>query len=181
MDRKKYAHMKTSLLKILVLMLLIPSSAFAQQTAAGQDSLLERMVGKWVLNGTIEGKETTHDVVTEWVLDHQYLQIKEVSREISGNGKPVYDAIVFISRNQKLNQYSCLWLDNTGNGGLSGQAIGHAKANGEKLEFVFKYSETSIFHTTFVYNFQEDSWQWFMDDEENGKLQPFARLKLTRK
>ena len=26
-----------------------------------------------------------------------------------------------------------------------------------------------------------DTWQWMMDNEENGKLQPFARVKLTRK
>ena len=37
--------MKTSLLKILVLILLIPYSAFAQQTAAGQDSYLNEWLG----------------------------------------------------------------------------------------------------------------------------------------
>jgi hypothetical protein len=30
-----------------------------------QDSLLEHMTGMWVLQGTIAGKETTHDIVTE--------------------------------------------------------------------------------------------------------------------
>ena len=171
--------MKAILLRILIFLSLTPFYMFAQQ-ATDQDSLLERMTGKWVLQGTIEGKETTHDVVTEWVLDHQYLQIKEVSREIKENGKPEYDAIVFISHNLALNSYSCLWLDNTGNGGMNGQAIGHAVPNGDKLEFRFKGTDTGIFHTTFEYDKSTDSWQWIMNAEMNSKLQPFANVKLTR-
>ena len=170
--------MRTILLDISVLVLLTSFPSFAQQPI--RDSLLEHMTGKWLLKGTIEGKETTHDIVTEWVLGHQYLQIKEVSREKDLEGKPIYDAIVFIGLNKDLNQYSCLWLDNTGSGGLNAHAIGHAKRNGNKLEFLFKISDNNIFHSTFVYNLQEDSWQWLMDNEENGKSQYFAKMKLTR-
>jgi len=171
--------MKTILLRMLILLSLTPFYGFAQQ-ATSQDTLLEHMTGKWVLHGTLEGKETTHDVVTEWVLEHQYLQIKEVSREKDRNGKPEYDAIVYISHNHKLNSYNCLWLDNTGNGGLSGEAIGHATANGDKLEFVFKGTDNSSFFTTFAFEKSTDTWQWIMNAEMNGKLQPFANLKLTR-
>ena len=172
--------MKAIFLRILIFISLTPFYLSAQQPTS-QDSLLERMTGKWVLQGMIEGKETTHDVVTEWVLDHQYLQINEVSRDKNGNGKPEYEAIVYISHNPALNSYNCLWLDTTGNGGLNGQAIGHAEANGNKLEFLFKGSDASIFHTTFEYNKSTDSWQWIMNAEMNGKLLPFANLKLSRK
>ena len=172
-------YMKVILVRILIFLSLTPFYLFAQQVTS-QDSLLERMTGKWVLQGTIEGKQTTHDVVTEWVLDHQYLQINEVSREKNGNGKPEYEAIVYISHNRSLDSYSCLWLDNTGNGGLNGQAIGNAEATRDKLEFLFKGSDASIFHTTFEYNKSTDSWQWIMNAEMNGKLQPFANLKLIR-
>lgn len=169
--------MKTILLRMLILLSLTPFYGFAQQ-GTSKDSLLDRMTGKWMLHGTIEGKETTHDIVTEWVLDHQYLQIKEVSREKDENGKPEYEAIVYISHNTTLNSYCCLWLDNTGNGGLSGEAIGHATANGDKLEFVF--IGTGSFRTTFAFDKTSDSWQWFMNAEMNGKLQLFANVKLTR-
>ena len=172
-------NMKTLFLRILIFISLTPFYLSAQQ-ATSRDSLLEHMTGKWVLQGTIEGKQTTHDVVIEWVLDHQYLQINEVSREKKGNGKPEYEAIVYISHNSVLNSYNCLWLDNTGNDGLNGQAIGHAEANGTKLEFLFKGSDASIFHTTFAYDKSTDSWQWIMNAEMNGKLQPFASVKLTR-
>ena len=170
--------MKAILFKILVLLSLTPFPALAQKPI--QDSLLGHMTGKWILQGTIEGKETTHDIVTEWVLGHQYIQIKEVSREKNADGKPVYDAIVYIGLNRDLTQYSCLWLDNTGSDGLNPHAFGLSKKNGNKLEFLFNIVANSIFHTTFVYNPQEDSWQWLMDDEENGKWQSFAKMKLTR-
>ena len=45
---------------------------------------------------------------------------------------------------------------------------------------VFKFSDTNQFHTTFLYDRNTDTWQWIMDGEENGKLQPFARVKLTK-
>ena len=171
--------MKTILLRILIFLSLTPFYGFAQQST-DPDSLLERMTGKWVLQGTIDGKETTHDVVTGWVLNHQYLQIKEVSREKDGNGKPEYEAIVYISHHPALNSYSCLWLDITGNGGLNGDAIGHATANDDRLEFLFKGTGSDSFHTTFIYDKSTGSWQWIMNAEMNGKLQPFASVKLTR-
>jgi len=38
-----------------------------------------------------------------------------------------------------------------------------------------------VFHTTFAYDRAAGSWEWRMDGEANGKLEPFARLRLTRK
>lgn len=80
-----------------------------------------------------------------------------------------------------MNQYSCLWLDVTGGGGLSAQAIGHAERKGDEIAFQFKGSDGSLLHTTFVYERNTDAWKWLMDGEENGKLQPFARVQLARK
>ncbi len=169
-----------TVIKISLLVILVSLPISAQQTTF-QDSLLEHMIGKWVLQGDIAGKETTHDVITEWVLGHQYLQLHEISRETNANGEAEYEAIVYIGWDQPSSRYACLWLDVTGGGGLTGQAIGHAKRSGDKLPFVFKGSDGSIFHTTFAYTKGTDIWQWLMDNEEKGKLQPFARVKLTRK
>jgi hypothetical protein len=74
-----------------------------------------------------------------------------------------------------------LWLDSTGGGGLSAQAIGHAKRSGDEIVFLFKGGDGSVFHTAFAYSKETDTWQWLMDAEEGGRLQPFARVKLTRK
>ena len=167
-------------LRLFLLVSLISLSVSAQQTIF-QDSLLDHFVGNWVLQGTIQGKETTHAIVAGWVLGHQYLQFHEVSSEKNRSGDPMYEATVFIGWDQTLSQYACFWLDGTSGNGLSNPVMGHAQRNGDKIAFLFKFSETTLFHTTFLYDRGSDTWQWMMDDEENGKLQPFARVKLTRK
>ncbi len=137
------------------------------------------MTGKWVLNGTIGGQKTTHDVDIQWVLEHQYIQIHETSHEKNPDSSAVYEAIVYIGWVDSLKQYACLWLDVTGGGGLVGNAIGHAPRDGDDIAFLFKIGD-SPFHTTFRYQRSTDTWQWLMDGEENGKLEPFARVTLRR-
>jgi hypothetical protein len=166
-------------MNIFVFMLLSTCPVFSQ-TVPVQDSLLDHMEGKWILKGTIAGQETTHDINVDWVLGHQYIQLREVSREKDFNGNPSYEATVFITWEQTINQYKCLWLDNTGNGGLSAQAIGYASRNGDCIEFVFRISDNNTFHTTFLYDKKSNSWQWHMDSKENNTVQPFARVKLTK-
>jgi hypothetical protein len=167
-------------MKSFVLVILVSFTASAQQ-ATFQDSLLDHFIGSWVLHGTIQGKETTHDIVAQWVLGHQYFHFHEVSIEKDSSGNPMYEATVFIGWNQPSGQYACFWLDGTSGNGLSNPVMGYAKRNKDKIEFLFKFNETTLFHTTFLYDRGSDSWQWIMDNEENGKLQPFARVKLTRK
>lgn len=172
--------MKTFLKLILLLVLIFPSMA-KSQSIIQPDSLLDKMIGKWTLKGMIDNQETTHDIDVERVLNGQYVQLKEVSREKDQKGNPSYEAIVYFTWLEKKKEYVCLWLDNTSNQGLSNGIIGHAKPNGDKIEFIFKYNDTTQFHTTFLYDRDTNTWQWFMDEDENGKLQPFARVKLTKK
>ena len=147
---------------------------------AQQTSLLEHMVGHWVLQGIVHGLETTHDVDMDWVVNREYLRIHEVSRERNPAGGPVYEALVFIGRDVKPDEYVCLWLDSTGDTGLAQPILGHARRSGNTLPFLFKFKEGELFHTTFALG-GDGTWAWLMDDEQDGKLSPFARLKLTRK
>jgi hypothetical protein len=171
--------MKTLLMLIPFYLYLTPTLCLAQLPSR-QDSLLNHLTGKWILQGTIGGKQTTHDIVAEWILGNQYLQITEVSREKEADGKPSYDAKVFITWNQNSKLYDCLWLDNTGNEGLRDGAVGHSEFLTDRIEIKFKASDGSKFYTTFIFNKTADTWQWLMDGEENGKIVPFARLTLSR-
>jgi hypothetical protein len=171
--------MKTTL-SLIVLCLLFSLPARAEGPGF-QDTLLDHLAGSWVLEGTIGGAGTTHDIVAEWVLGHYYLRFHEVSREKDDGGEPAYEAIVFIGWDQPSGRYACLWLDSTGGSGLSAQAVGHAKPDGDKLAFLFEDGEGGIFHTTFIYDRESDSWDWRMDAEKEGELAPFARVSLTRK
>jgi hypothetical protein len=52
--------------------------------------------------------------------------------------------------------------------------------SGDSLPFLFRYTATTSFHTTFVYDRAADSWQWHMDNDSAGVRRPFARVTLTR-
>lgn len=169
------------ILRFVLLAFLVSIKIFAQQSSF-QDILLERMTGSWILKGTIAGQEVTHDIEVSWILEHQYLQISEISREKDADGTAAYEALVLIGWDSDSSKYACLWLDVTGGEGISAQAvIGYAERDGDEIPFLFKMNEESVWHTTFVYDRITDTWQWNMDGEDNGKFKPFARVILTRK
>lgn len=156
-------------------------SQAAAQNPPAQSSLFEHLAGRWVLRGTIDNKQTTHDVDADLVLNRGYVRLHEVSREKDASGAPEYEAIVFISVDKKSGEYACLWLDNTSSRGLSGDGIGRGMPVGDSIPFLIKTPGGAVFHTTFIYSPATDSWRWVMDGESGGKLEPFARVTLTKK
>jgi hypothetical protein len=58
---------------------------------------------------------------------------------------------------------------------------GRGRVVGDSLPFLFRYTATDAFHTTFVYDRAADSWQWQMDNNSAGVRRPFARVTLTRR
>jgi hypothetical protein len=166
-----------------ILLLLLCSAAlgiaaFAQQPALNSP-LLDHLAGKWVMRGTIGGKETIHDVNAEWVLEHHYLAIHEVSREKNGKGEPQYDATIYIAWNETTKDYACVWLDVYG--GLNATSIGVASPKEDELLFVFKDEKGEVsFKNDFVYDAKASTWEWRMDNIVNGVAKPFGRVKLTR-
>lgn len=157
--------------------------AFARLPAQGlpPDSLFDRLIGHWVLRGTIARQPTTHDVTFEWVLGHEYVQMHEVSRERGANGTPAYEAVVLFGRDPRSGDYACLWMDNTASSAFDPAGTGHGAVAGDSVPFVFHYTPTTGFHTTFVYDRSNDSWQWHMDNDSAGVRRPFARVTLTRR
>jgi quercetin dioxygenase-like cupin family protein len=159
--------------------LLLSAHGLAAQ-ALPPDSLFDRLVGHWVLRGTIARQQTTHDVTFEWMLGREYVQMHEVSRERAANGSPAYEAIVLFGRDPKTGEYGCLWLDNTAATAFDPAGTGRGRVTGDSISFLFNYTATDRFHTTFVYNGASDSWQWHMDNDSAGVRRPFARVTLTR-
>ena len=157
--------------------MLLSSAAYAQQPPM-QDTLLDHMTGRWVLQGSVAGKETTHDVEAVWVLNHHYVRIHEVSREKNAHGQPAYEAEVYIGWDQAAGEYVCLWIDVWGGAGPG--TIGRAASGRHEIAFLFRDANNAVdFHTTFVYNASERLWSWVMDNDTGGKLSPFARLTMT--
>lgn len=144
-----------------------------------RDALLDRLVGTWVLTGTIAGQDVAHDVAAAWVLGHQYLRIDEVSRETDGMGRPAYQATVFIGWDKPSGRYVCLWLDSTGGGGLANDVFGYAERGTDSIAFVFGDDEGRILNT-FTYRGDDDTWTWAIDNQKGERIAPFARVTLVR-
>ena len=95
-----------STIAIFALVLASLSAAGQQPTLASP--LLDHLAGHWVLRGNIAGKQTTHDVDAEWVIQHQYLRLHEVSQEQDAKGQPQYEAMIFNGWNQTPKTYTCV-------------------------------------------------------------------------
>jgi len=163
---------------LLVAVLLAYSAAPAQRPPVNSP-LLDRLVGRWVLQGTIAGRQTTHDITAEWVANHQYLRLHEVSREKTTDGKPQYDAFIHIGWDEEKKIYPIIFLDNFW--GIGPEAIGAAAPKDNELLFVWKDEKGAVgFTNDFLYDPKTDSWQWVMDNVFNGTHKPFRRVRLTR-
>ena len=126
-----------AILTLLFMASLSFSVSVSAQEPTHRDPLLDRLAGSWILQGTIGGHETTHDVESEWVLNHEYLRLHEISREKNAQGQPAYEAIIFIEWDESAKEYRCLWLDSTGGGGLA-VPIAEGKRGNDQIEFAFK-------------------------------------------
>ena len=164
--------------RLSILLLLVSARLPAQGLPA--DSLFDRMIGHWVLRGTIAGQPTTHDVTFDWMLGREYVRMHEISRELARNGTPAYEAVVLFARDPRTREYACLWMDNTAASAFDPAGVGHGTVAADSVHFVFHYTQITGFHTTFIYSAATDSWQWHMDNDSAGVRRPFARVTLTR-
>jgi hypothetical protein len=158
------------------LLLGLPLAAQSPQ----RDSLLSRLIGRWVLRGPMAGKAVVHDVTFEWVLGGEYVEMHEVSRERTPAGTPAYEAIVYLVRDPHTQEYAALWLDNTDYNAFNPAGVGRGAAAADSIPFVFTASPTDHFHNTFVYDRATDTWAWHMDNDDARGRRPFARVTLTR-
>lgn len=157
-----------------------PDPAIARAEAPAAHELLDRMVGRWVLTGEIAGQATTHDVEVEWVLQHKYVRITEVSRERGENGLPQYEATIFVGWLERADRYVCLWLDNTEV--ASGEVTCLAPVAGDAIAFEFRDGEGAlIFTNRFTYDRAADTWQWRMVNTQGGRDDVFGVVTLNRR
>lgn len=164
-------------LNLVAALFLIPvlTQSIGAAEAMQKDSLLSRLAGHWVLTGTIEGQNTTHDVDADWALNG-YLRLHEVSREKAPDGTPAYEAIIFIARQPQTNRYVCFWLDNSVISGPDSPGV--APAEPDRMAFSFSRGS---FLNTMTWHPDTVSWQWLMEGvSKSGQRTAFADLTLVR-
>ena len=59
------------------------------------DALLDNLRGKWKVTGTIMGRPREMELIAEWVLNHQFLLVREKDAA-SIEGKQLYEALIYI-------------------------------------------------------------------------------------
>ncbi len=172
-------------MKHSILLLLLSSTLARAEVSHATNGLLDHLIGRWVLSGTLAGKKTTHKVSAEWVLNHDYVQLHEISQEKLPGGRPAYEAIIFISFNSASNECSCLWLDSTASSSFAPEDAGHAKLAKDAptvIPFLFKDSAGRVnFENTFVFHEKSNSWEWIMNNVKEDKRIPFGHVRLVKR
>jgi hypothetical protein len=154
--------------------------AFAQDAQAPgfNDELLGRMAGSWKMEGVLLGKNATHSVHAQWVLNRQFLQIHEKDTAPAASGAVPYEAIVMVGWDAPSERYVAHWIDIYG--GRVSETLGYGVRSGDRIEFVFEYPD-GPFHTTFQWLPERGTWQWLMRTKDKlGHWTDFANLTLRR-
>jgi len=118
-----------------LLLLFLNVAAFPQNPPANS-LLFDQLAGKWTAQTSIGGQSGTHDIDAEWVIQHHYLRLHEVSREKDAKGNPQYEAMVFITIRPQKNQIACVWLDVFSGAGASSIGVADPKEN--DIPFIFR-------------------------------------------
>jgi hypothetical protein len=139
------------------------------------DSLLDRLVGRWLMAGTVRGQPATYTLDVSRVLQQRFVELhmQDVSRP------PAYEARVFIGVDSAGGRYIAHWLDNFGAPFSIPPATGAAR--GDTLELDFPYPD-GAFHDTFTYDRAGDTWHFRLDAADGaGGWRRFAEYLVRRR
>jgi len=161
-----------------VFLALAPASAGAQSAAAWPDNLVDHMTGTWQLEGKVMGQSAHHEVRADWVLNHQFLNIREKTTAGAPASEHRYEASWFLGYDSISERYVMHLLDVFG--GRFSETLGYGIRDGNLIRFVFEYPD-GPFRTTYQWLPQDGTWQWVMEQKDKaGKWATFADVKLVR-
>jgi Protein of unknown function (DUF1579) len=142
------------------------------------DSLMDKLAGKWKLSGMIAHQKAEHSVEAEWVLNHQFLRIHEKALGPGEGGRLPYEVMAFIGYDNASERYVAHWIDIFG--GRVSETLGYGTKRGNAVEFVFEYPD-GPFHTTFQWHPETTTWEWVMRQKnETGQWVIFGEMTLAK-
>jgi uncharacterized protein YdhG (YjbR/CyaY superfamily) len=154
----------------------LATSLCAQTTPpASMDALLEHLVGRWIMTGSVRGKPATYTLDAARVLQGRFVELhmEDVTRP------PAYEARVFIGVDSAGGRYIAHWLDRFG----AAYSIPHAtgEARGDTVLLTFPYSG-GAFRDTFVYDRRQDRWYFRLEaaDSTQGR-RLFAEYRVRHR
>jgi len=152
--------------------------ATAQAPPPWHDDFIDHMAGTWKMEGQVMGRPAHHEVQAEWVLNHQFLCIREKTSADAPTAESRYEATWYLGYDSVSERYVLHLFDVFGT--RYSETLGYGSRDGDAIQFVFEYPD-GPFHTTFRWLAEKQSWQWAMEQKnKDGKWTPFADLKLVR-
>ena len=157
---------------------LAPMHALAQRPPEWHDEFIDHLAGAWKIEGQVLGREAHHDVVAEWVLNHQFLRIREKTAASAPASERRYEAIWFLGYDPVSERYVLHLFDIFGT--RYSETLGYGARDGNAIRFVFEYPD-GPFHNTYRWLPEKGAWQWLLEEKnKEGKWITFADFKLTR-
>ena len=77
--RRSSRQGRTAALLLAIALCCTVPAAFAQTPSPWHDDLADRMAGTWKLEGTVGSAPAHHTVTAEWILNHQFLRLREIT------------------------------------------------------------------------------------------------------
>lgn len=96
--------MKIALSFLLIILCLLPPSLPAQ-SAEDWREMPDHMTGSWHLTGEITGSGAHHQVHAEWILDRQFLRIREETAPDAPKTEKRHEALWFLG---SVSDMSCI-------------------------------------------------------------------------
>ncbi len=143
-----------------------------------RDDLLDNLVGKWKVHGTIVGQPIEQVCDAEWVLNHQFLRVHFLGATQSDSKDPGYEAMVFIGYDNMSERYLAHWLDTFGGRFSEVLGFGSKTENGTSIKFVFD-GLGGVLHNTI--SWKDGSWRMLIEQKNSkGKWYTFADESFER-
>jgi hypothetical protein len=102
------------------------------------------MTGAWKLEGKVMGQEAHHEVRAEWVLNHQFLNLRERTSAAAPPSERRYEATWFFGYDPVSERYVVHLFDVFG--ARFSETLGYGTRDGNSIHVVFEYP-ASPFHT----------------------------------
>jgi hypothetical protein len=158
----------------IAFMILVSAVPAPAQTPAAADSLLDRLVGRWHLSGTVQGEKGESHLAAERVLQGKFVRL-----HMTDPGQPSqYEAMVFLGVDSATSRVVAHWIDVFG-AGLSA-TLGYGTADGNRLVLDFAYPD-GPFRDTFTFDPATGRWRFLLESGDGkGGWSTFADYEVRQ-
>jgi hypothetical protein len=141
------------------------------------DDLLDQLVGRWDLTGSLGNKPLAQSVSAEWVLNHRFLQIVFRDRNPPRGNAVHYEAVHYVGR-ESSGGYVMHLLDVFGP--EYSKTLGVGTRDGDAITFTFDYPGDP-FRARYALDRARKTWAvTITHKDKSGDWKLFAEKRLVR-